>query len=602
MHKLKILTIDDLIKFCKENNFTRFSSKESGYALYVQVPCEKFELEDNDDPITLYANVRLMHTGKNNNLSTLTEKAAKNCLSKIAYKPVLAAFTDINGERDFTYHAMEINDDGSRTYIEKQVGCFTSDKPYMEQDPDNSDRFYVYAKVAIPREYTDTADIIERKGGTNVSAELAVNDISYSKEDGLLLNDVEVMAVTLLGVDPETGEIVRPGMQNAYLQIEDFSAENNSVINKSQLKEEIIAEVLSRLDYKQAENSAENLKEGGNQEMDKFNELLAKYDKKIEDVTFDYENMTDEEFEVAFASAFETAEDSDDSSSEDTNFAEDEDSVVKTEDAEDTEDETSDATVVDETFGDDDPEPDNGDESTDDETQSVSTIEDEDSTGTVKFENSLEYSVTIDGVTKTFAVSLGEKISAIEILVNNTYSESDNAYYSVDVYEEPSKYCIMHDWWNNRHYKQEYSVKKDIYSLKGDRVRVTQQFLTDEQVAELDKMRNNYSSIESELNQYKAKELHAAREEVLASEDYAVLKNDKDFKELKENMDNFSVEELANKADLIFAKFMKASSHKNFAATKGNTSHTVFMNSDSDDVTETKLPYGGLFKNFKTKK
>lgn len=35
MHKLKILTIDDLIKFCKENNFTRFSSKESGYALHV---------------------------------------------------------------------------------------------------------------------------------------------------------------------------------------------------------------------------------------------------------------------------------------------------------------------------------------------------------------------------------------------------------------------------------------------------------------------------------------------------------------------------------------------------------------------------------------
>ena len=73
-----------------------------------------------------------MHTGRNRNRSNLTEKGAKSCLSKIAYKPVLADFTEVNGERDFTYHAMEFNGDGSRTYIEKQVGCFTSDKPYMK--------------------------------------------------------------------------------------------------------------------------------------------------------------------------------------------------------------------------------------------------------------------------------------------------------------------------------------------------------------------------------------------------------------------------------------------------------------------------------------
>ena len=319
--------------------------------------------------------------------------------------------------------------------------------------------------------------------------------------------------------------------------------------------------------------------------MDKFNELLAKYDKKIEDVTFDYENMTDEELELAFASAFETAEDSDDSSSKDTNSVEDEDSVVKTDDAED---ETSDTTVVDETFGDDDPEPDNGDESTD-----------EDSTGTVKIENSLEYSATFNGQTRTNFATLNEQLESLWTLVNEMYGETDNEWYQVDA-DADKKKVYMYGWKNS--YRQSYKVKGDVYSLVGERTKIYPVWVSEDEKKELDKMRSNYSSIESELNQYKAKELHAAREEVLASEDYAVLKNDKDFKELKENMDNFSVEELANKADLIFAKFMKASSHKNFAATKGNTSHTVFMNSDSDDVTETKLPYGGLFKNFKTKK
>ena len=35
MHKTKILTIEDLIKFCEDNNFAQFNSKESGYTLHV---------------------------------------------------------------------------------------------------------------------------------------------------------------------------------------------------------------------------------------------------------------------------------------------------------------------------------------------------------------------------------------------------------------------------------------------------------------------------------------------------------------------------------------------------------------------------------------
>ena len=50
--------------------------------------------------------------------------------------------------------------------------------------------------------------------------------------------------------------------------------------------------------------------------MDKFNELLSKYGKTIEDVDFDYEGLTDEELEQKFKSVFGDAQ-SDDEPSDD---------------------------------------------------------------------------------------------------------------------------------------------------------------------------------------------------------------------------------------------------------------------------------------------
>jgi len=414
-------------------------------------------------------------------------------------------------------------------------------------------------------------------------------------------------------------------MENAFLQIEDFSAENNSIINKAQLKEEIIAEIMSKLDYKKADFSAENSKEGGKpKEMDKFNELLAKYNKTIDDITFDYNDMSDEELEAAFVSAFESVEDSEDSSSEESkNSNEEENSVVETESTEESTEDDSEVTEnsSSEDFADDDPADDGSndetgdqttggesgsgnnepaEESTEDEHQSTSAIEDEDSTGT-RVENSLNYSVTINGVKKDFAVSLADKINAVTTLVNDTYSESDNAWYYCDVYEDDGRYCVMHDFWNDRHYRQEYSVKKDVYSLKGDRVQVYAQYLTADEISKLDKMKSDFSSIETELNSYKAKELHSQRETVLASEDYSVMADFDEFKNLKSHMDEYSIDELTNKADLIYAKFMK-SNYSTFAATNQQKKRSmVFMTSDSNNDNE-RLPYGGLFKNFKSKK
>lgn len=521
-------------------------------------------------------------------------------MKNLAYKPVLANFCEVDGVRDFTAHDMEFNEDGSINYIEKQVGCFTADKPYFEDDPQNDERKYICAKVAIPREYTDAADIIERKGGTRVSIELQINEMSYDNKDKLLvLNSVNVTGLTLLGVDPNTGNEVLEGMQGARLDIQDFSAENNSVINKSELINEITTAVLEQLSDKKA--FAENLKEGGKQEMGKFNELLEKYGKTAEEVTFDYENMTDEELEAAFANAFQISE----SSSEEDNSEDEEEKPVVTEnESEDTTEDISETSEEEETpekteeFDEEDESEDDEseDNESDEEHQTVSAIEDEDSTET-RQTNSVEYSVTYAGQTRTNFATLNEQLEALWTLVNDTYGEADNEWYSVDADPE-KKIVYMHGWTN--HYRQSYKVKGDVFSLTGDRTRVYAVWASEDEKKELERIKGNYSALESELNEYKSKELHSAREEVLASEDYSVMADFTEFNELKEHMDDYSIEELTDKADLVYAKFMK-SNYSTFSANNESGKHMVFMTS-GENKEEERLPYGGLFKNFKGSK
>ena len=454
----------------------------------------------------------------------------------------------------------------------------------MKQDPKHSDRQYIYARVAIPREYTDTADIIERKGGTKVSAELAINDMSYSVEDGLLLNDVEVMGCTLLGTDPNSGEPVLEGMEDAYLQIEDFSAENNSVINKQNLIEEITVEVLNRLDYKLVEN-AESKTTERRESGDMDNENLNVEFEETETEETETKQVDVEEVEVEAAATTEEEEET---------------PVVETESSkEEVIEETTETPdeVVEEEFEDDSEEEETDDEEPEEDHQSVSTIEDEDSTGT-RVENSLTYSVTINGVTKEFSVSLIDKLSALSELVNATYGEADNTYFDVDAYEE-EKLVLFHDYWNNKHWRQSYKVKSDVYTLIGDRTEVFCTYLSKDEQAKFDRMKSDFASIESELNSYKEKELHEQREAVLASEDYSLMNDYAEFNELKSNMDNYSIEDLTKEADLIYAKFMKAAT---FAAKEQPRKHSVVFMTSGQNKQEEKLPYGGLFKNFKGRK
>lgn len=474
MAKKKLLTIDDLVEFCANNNLSRFSATDSGYQLCVQMPATYDSSESHSDDSFLFGKVKLIHTGRNRNGSSVTEEAAKKCLDTIKYKPFLANFTqDQDGNWDFTSHDVEYNEDGTIEYLEHQIGCFTADQPYIEHDDEN-DKDYVFAYVAIPRTYTHAAEIIERKGGTKVSAEIAVNEMSYSAADKVLvLEDIEIMGVTALGIH-EDGSEVSEGMQGARLDIADFSMENNS-IHFAQKDIDIISEFMATL-----KQYIEESKKGGDEMGQEVNEVVTPEE------TPEVEELQQEEVEQV----------------------------------EETVDEIPEAEEAEEPVEESDPE-------------------------------SVDFSITVE----TFAVSLSEQLYALTQLVNDTYAEADNAYYSCDAYTD-TKEVVFVDYYSGRAWRQKYQVRNDQYSLKGDRVEVHARYLTADEEAALDSMKSKYEEISTKLEKYEAE---PQKLEIFASDDYKDIRNNEEFKQLQEQENHFdlSVEEVSARCDQILLNAAK---------------------------------------------
>lgn len=524
MSKKKLLTLDDLYTFYLNQNKTcKFNSKKSGYQLSVQVPAQ-FEInkEMSDDSL-LFCKVKLMHSGENRNHSSVTEDALKNCSKTLAYKPILANFVEYEDEngnilKDFTSHDMEFNEDGTVTYLEKQVGCFTSDEPFFEVEEDTGHNF-LYGYCAIPREYTDACSIIERKNGTKISVELAVNEMAYNNTQKVLeLTDVIIMGATLLGKDKNTLNDVGEGMLNARLDIADFSLDNNSIIKYAEKLDSLTEKVNTLISrFNDIEN--QNSKEGGNDsQMNKFEELLKQYNKTVEDIDFEYESMSDEELEAKFTELFGEED-----------AATDDNNVVSDDNADNSDDDTNGIT--------------DGENSDDDNPSG-------DDVNTNNSDNAKDYSLTVKYADKEFSISLQEKIYALSDLVNAQYAEADNTWYSVTAYED---HVIMCDWWSGKYFKQTYSEENEIFTLTGDRIQVFAEFVTQDELDSLNAMRSNYASLVEFKATVEKNELHTKREEILNSEKYSSISETEAFKKLYSEMDNYSLEELEKEAKIIFA-------------------------------------------------
>ena len=551
----KILTVDDLVKFCQEQKFARFSSKDTGYQLAVKVPTT-FEVEGSDDNHRdmTKLKIKIFHTGINRNNSKVSKEAAEKAMKTIPDRPVLAAIHQLsNGDYDFAGHEIEIvhNDKTGKDevrYIESQVGSFSSEPAFWEHD-DELDKDFVCAYAYISNEYTRTSEIINRKGYTKNSCELFIDEMAYDgKEHCLDLIDFYVSGSTLLGTSMDGNEKeIEEGMQGSRADIADFSAENNSVKFS---KDEKLIELLDKL----------------NTTLSNFNNNTIRKEEEIE--VENKENFEEVTETVEVTETEETTE---------------EEVTVTENESEETVDETSEDETVD----------------TEDETTEIK--EDNACGGgsgsaKKKKKNSIECSYTVNDETKTYAVSLDEKISAIHCLVNDTYAEADNTYYGVSVYDS---YVIMQDWCSGRYFKQSYMDENDTYTLTGDRVEVYAEFVTKDELNELNDMRSNYSTVVNELNQYKYNEEFADKMTVFEDEAYTEYLETDEFKTLmsKETVDKYSKEELAEKADATLGKFVKST--KTFSYTENKTKKPIASVKVFSDVNKTRKPsrYGDLFKN-----
>lgn len=532
MSKRKLMTIDDLVKFCREQNFTKFSSKETGYALSVQVPAQ-FEInkEQNDDSL-LFCLVKLMHSGENRNHSSVTDDALVKASKTLAYKPILANFveyTDPNTNEklvDFTSHDMEITEDGDIIYYERQIGCFTSDEPYFEVEDDTGHNF-LYGYCAIPREYSAACSVIERKNGTKVSVELEINEMQYSAKNKVLeLTDVNILGATCLGKDPDTLENVEEGMKNARLDIADFSIENNSV--KFSHDEKLI-EMLERLNTKIDNlsnftiegNTQQKLEEGGNKTVNnRFKELLEQYGKTVENITFKYENLSDEELETKFAEIFGDEDTDGEGNADPEPTSEgDEGEGVSNE-------------------GDNTSEKDNGDkENTNDEGQ---------------FSEKL---------VRTYEISHEDiRYSLYNLLA--LQEDTDNEWYFINsVYDDHFTY---ENWSGEKIYGQAYAKKDDNISFDGERWNLHRELLTDSEYVELMSMRQNYAALVQFKEDTENTQLHSQREAILYDEKYSVLaerNKDNEYKneayaKLVSEMDNYSLVDLEKELKSVFADYI----------------------------------------------
>lgn len=564
MHK--ILTLDNLYQFfVEQNKSVNFSSKENGNPIVVSMPAN-FEISENDMPGMLKLKLKVCHIDTNRNGSHISKENMEKAMPTLKYRPILAYIHQLDdGTYDFYAHNMEIVEDENGeekiNYIEKQVGCFTTDDPYLEYDKDN-DKTYVNAYAVIPEEYTEAANIIRRKNGTKVSCELVIDELSYNaKEKYLDLTSFYFGGCTLLGCD-ENGNEIGEGMLGSRADIADF-CHKKPVFDY----QEKLIEMLDKLNNTLSNFNKNNTEEGVREEMNHFEELLEKYGFAVDELDFDYENMSDEELDSAFED-FKCRkkkceeEDSDVDGSEEGNSEES-----------GSEDGTS-------------------EEGSSEEENPEGPNDDEDDAGDDESKKNSENFV------KNFKVEIShEDIRYALYNLIAEYEESDNEWYGIyAVYDD---YFVMQGWCNGKFYKQGYSVDGENVSLDGERTELFQMLLTESEKLAVDKLRGDYAELEAKYNElktfkdnYDAAEIKAKKDSIFADEAYNDIRESDDFKALMNDAENYSVEEIQNKCDLLFAANEKK---VKFAANK-NKPHSISFNFSKKEDKKASA-YGNLFKN-----
>ena len=554
----RILTLDSLYHFFVQQGQTvAFSSKESGTPIVVTTD-GFFETSEDYMPGMLKLKLRTCHIDTNRNGSHISRENMEKAMPTLKYRPILAHIHKLeDGTEDFYAHNVEIiegeNGETEINYIERQVGCYTADEPWLEYDKE-MDKTYVMAYGVIPEEYTSAAKIIRRKNGTKVSCELVINELSYNaKEKYLDLTDFYFGGTTLLGCDEEGNEIGE-GMLGSRADITDFCHKEPTFTYQDKL-----IEVLEKLNItlESFNNTSESntSEKGGEKVMNKFEELLQQYNVTAEEVTFEYENLSDEELEVAFKDAFDKEETSDNGVVVD---------EVVVDNSEENIDEDNVPAVVEEAAV----------------VEEVVVVEED-------FE--LKYELSHDDIR-----------SALYTLLDVFSEKGFCSAWIIEVYDNK---FIYQDYAENKFYRQGYSKDGDTVELNDSKVEVFNEWLSKEEKDALDTLKSDYAALEAKYNELEtfkanieAAELKAKKDEIFAKAEYECLSDNAEFTALIADAEKFSVDEITAKAKAIFADHVistgtfSVNSEEQYRPTK-----TVGLNFNAKP-SKKKSAYGGLFE------
>lgn len=504
----QILTLEDLVQFCKNQKIKRFDANEFGKQICVKVnniATFEEELDVSNDGF-MHLLFKVCHAGENRNYSNISKENLEKYKDTIKYRPVLASIItspDDASVLDFNSHDIEIDDNGNPIYIEKQVGCFTADEPFLQYDEQN-DKTYLMAHAVIPEEYTASADIIRRKGGTKVSCEIAIDTMNYNEDTGILdIIDFSFLGCCLLG------DHVTEGMAGARADIEsiaDFSAENNSVTANAEFNNTLV-ETLKKLNETLDKfNNKSPDEKGGEDAMNKFEELLELYGLEESEIEFEVEGLSDEDLEAAFTEAFGDAE----------------------------------------------------------EFKKKKKCSEENSEGDDDFagcgKKKKRCSVNAEAGTVEFEMSHDDIRMALYSLLESSWDENSYSWICevYDNYFVYQKETYSDSGYKCNYYKQNYSKDNDNVELSGDAVEVFSTFVTESEKTALDMMRTQYDELKKFHDDTITAQDQAKKDAILNDEKYSEIADTEQFAELKKDAAKFSVEELETKAKLIFADVVMA--------------------------------------------
>lgn len=559
----RLLFIEDLYDFYANTykRSTRFDASKTGSPIVVQVHGKvNFSETNKDTEGLLPVHLQACHTNLNINGSNISESVMTSALPSFSNRPILGYIHNVNGQDEFYSHNMHEDKDGNIVYDEVPVGIVPESCNAQLVYDEEKGKTYCEVDGYIFEEYSKAAEILQREGECSVSVELSIRSLSYNaKEKYLDIEDFFFSGVTILGKTPN-GDTVMPGMEKSNIKLADFSEKNNSLFAKY---ENQLIEFQARLE--KLESTCANTyysKEGGN-ETNMFEKLLEKYGKTVEDITFDYAELSDEELEAKFAKMFEGAETGTDGSSDEPSTDGEGDGTADPE---------ADANTDDNGEGSDDG---NGDNSDDGE-------------GNEQFEK----------LVRTFEISHEDVRYALYSLLGS-FEEMDNEWYWIsNVYDS---YFVYENWEGTKIYRQDYSKDGDNVAFENERVELFKELLTASEKAELDAMRSNYAALKEFKENVEKNELTAQKNELINSEKYAVIaeKNEEGkytneaFAKLVSEMDNYSLAELETQIKVIHSDFMAENS--NFSTKPESKMGSVKVFANPNKKAKPKKRYGNLF-------